>query len=152
MAIYSGHDGEIKFLHPGVASTPSVAAIANLRNFTIESTQDAVEVTTMSGTGFRDYLPGLSTFTVTADIYYDDGDAAQTDLLEAVSDDMITDASAASHYNADFEVYPTGDESGNQKLSGKGVVTSFSITSAVDGMVEASVTIQGSGALTVGTV
>jgi hypothetical protein len=48
-------------------------------------------------------------------------------------------------------VYPTGAETGSQKLSGKGVVTSFSITSSVDGMVEASVTIQGSGALTIGT-
>lgn len=150
MAIYSGHDGEVRFINP--AGTP--AAIANLRNFTIESTQDAVEVTTMSGSGFRDYLPGLSTFTVTGDIYYDDGDAAQTDLLEAVSEDMITDSSAASYANADFEVYPTGDStaaSGAQKISGKGVVTSFSITSAVDGMVEASFTIQGSGALTIGT-
>jgi len=148
MAIYSGHDGEVRFVNP----TGTTAVVANMRNFTIESTQDAVEVTTMSGTGFRDYLPGLSTFTVTGDIYYDDGDAAQTDLLEAASEDMITDSSAAGYANADFEVYPTGNESGSQKLSGKGVVTSFSITSAVDGMVEASFTIQGSGALTIGTV
>lgn len=147
MAIYSGHDGVVKFVNP----TGAVATVANMRNFTVESTQDAVEVTTMSGSGFRDYLPGLSTFTVTGDIYYDDGDAAQTDLLEAASEDMITDTSAATYTNADFEVYPTGDEVGNQKLSGKGVVTSFSITSAVDGMVEASFTIQGSGALTIGT-
>ena len=147
MAIYSGHDGEFRFINP----TGTPAAIANMRNFTVESTQDAVEVTTMSGTGFRDYLPGLSTFTVTADIYYDDADPATVDLFEAVSEDMITDADAATYVNADFEVYPTGNETGNQKLSGKGVVTSFSITSAVDGMVEASVTIQGSGALTIGT-
>jgi len=147
MAIYSGHDGEIKFVNP----TGSVATVANLRNFTIESTQDAVEVTTMSGSGFRDYLPGLSTFTVTGEVYYDNDHATHEDLLEAVSEDLITDSSAATYANADFEVYPTGDETGNQKLSGKGVVTNFSITSAVDGMVEASFTLQGSGALAIGS-
>jgi len=147
MAIYSGHDGEIKFVNP----TGTVATVANLRNFTIESTQDAVEVTTMSGSGFRDYLPGLSTFTVTGEVYYDNDNAVHEDLLEAVSEDLITDSSAATYANADFEVYPTGDETGNQKLSGKGVVTNFSITSAVDGMVEASFTLQGSGALAIGS-
>ena len=121
MAIYSGHDGEVKFVNPA----GTTAVVANLRNFTIESTQDAVEVTTMSGSGFRDYLPGLSTFTVTGEVYYDNDNAVHTDLLEAVSEDLITDSTAATYVNADFEVYPTGNETGNQKLSGKGVVTNF---------------------------
>lgn len=150
MAIYSGKDGEIKFVNPnGTAAT-----IANLRNFTIESTQDAVETTTMGSNGFREYLPGLSTFTMSGDIFYDDANAVHTDLLEAASVDVITDASAATYTNANFEVYPTGDSSvtGSQKLSGVGVITNFTITSSVDGMVEASFSLQGSGTLTVAAV
>ena len=48
----------------------------------------------------------------------------------------------------DFEVYPTGTGTGETYFSGSGIVTSRSITGAFDGMVEASFSIQVSGAIT----
>jgi len=46
-----------------------------------------------------------------------------------------------------LELYPSGLTTG-VKLSGNVIITGHSITSNHDGMVEASITFQGSGALT----
>jgi len=146
MAVFTGHDGVIKF-----ASTDdslSLTAVGNLRNFTIEQTQDTIETTVMGATGnMRTYVPGLSTFTMSGDLFFDGENIVQTKLDELVSDD-------GESALATFEAYPMGEDTGGTgtKLSGSVVVTSLSITSSVDGMVEASFAAQGSGALTFATI
>ena len=67
MAIYTGHDGVIKLADSG--DSLSSTAIGNLRSFTIDQTQDTVETTTMGSSGTRSYQPGLSTFTISGDVY-----------------------------------------------------------------------------------
>ena len=149
MATFTGHDGVLKFADSTVdgAGALSMTEIGNLRNFTIEQTQDTVETTVMNTSGsYRTYKPGLSTFTISGDVYYD-GLAAST--VQQKLDEMVSrggDEGAAT-----FECYPSGSAtgSGNTKLSGSCIITSFSITSSVDGMVEASFAAQGTGALTV---
>ena len=63
---------------------------------------------------------------------------------EADAQQLILDERAS----VDFEIYPTGTGSGETFFSGGGIVTSRSISGAFDGMVEASFTIQCSGAVT----
>ena len=143
MATFTGHDGVIKLADTG--DSLSSTAIGNLRNFTIEQTQDTVENSVMGNGNIRTYLPGMSTFTISGDVYFDGADAVQAKL-----DDLVTKTGDQSL--ATFEVYPSGDGTGetpaNTKFSGSCIITTFSITSSVDSMVEASFSAQGSGALT----
>tara|TARA_S200002703_G_scaffold118414_1_gene104067 strand:+ start:207 stop:653 length:447 start_codon:yes stop_codon:yes gene_type:complete len=141
MATFTGHDGVIKLADTGDSLTS--AAIGNLRNFTIEQTQDTVETTSMGSTGnMRTYKPGLSTFTISGDVYFDGSDSVQAKLDDLVS--KTGDESLAT-----FEVYPSGEtvDIQNTKFTGSCVITSFSVTSSVDGVVEASFAAQGSGQL-----
>jgi len=141
MATYTGHDGVIKLADTDASLTST--AVGNLRNFTIEQTQDTIEDTVMSTANVRTYKPGLSTFTFSGDVYFDESDGVHN-----VLDDLVTKTGEGS--TATFEVYPAGEDTGRRKLSGSMIITSFSITSSVDGMVEASLSAQGTGALTVG--
>tara|TARA_X000001382_G_scaffold109653_1_gene85911 strand:+ start:97 stop:531 length:435 start_codon:yes stop_codon:yes gene_type:complete len=144
MATYTGHDGVVKF-NDTDASIGGLNPIGNLRNFTIEQTQDTIESTAMGTANVRTYKPGLSTFTFSGDMFFD-----EANVIQNAMDDLVTKTGEGSE--ATFEVYPAGEDSGRRKLSGTMIVTSFSITSSVDGMVEASFSAQGTGALTVATV
>ena len=144
MATYTGHDGVVKF-NDTDASIGGLTPIGNLRNFTIEQTQDTIESTAMGTANVRTYKAGLSTFTFSGDMFFNESDAVQNAM-----DDLVTKTGEGSE--ATFEVYPAGEDSGRRKLSGSMIITSFSITSSVDGMVEASFSAQGTGALTVATV
>ncbi len=147
MATYTGFDGVIKLADSG--DSLSSTAIGNLRNFTVEQTQDTIEDTAMGSTGMRTYKPGLSTFTISGDVFFDHADTVQAKIDELVS-------KTGQETLATFEVYPSGtgtsETPANSKLSGSCIITSFSITSSVDGMVEASFAAQGSGALTIATI
>jgi hypothetical protein len=144
MATYTGHDGVVKF-NDTDAGIGGLNPIGNLRNFSIEQTQDTIEDTAMGTANVRTYKPGLSTFTFSGDVFFD-----ESNVIHNALDDLVTKTSEGSV--AEFEVYPAGEDSGRRKLSGSMIVTSFSITSSVDGMVEASFSAQGTGALTVATV
>ena len=151
MATYTGYDGILKIADATTGGSDSESALAmvaigNLRNFSIEQSQDAVEVTSMGDAGYRTYQPGLSTFTLSGDVYFDGTDSATNPHLKL--DEMVS--RTGGEQLATFEAYPSGNASsvGNVKLSGSCIITSFSITSSVDGLVEASFSAQGSGALT----
>ena len=47
---------------------------------------------------------------------------------------------------------PEGSGSGEQKLSGTGIVTGMSVGVTLDGVTTRTVSLQGSGGLTIGTV
>ena len=147
MATFTGHDGVVKFKDVDASidnGSSQPDQIANLRNFTIEQTQDTIEDTFMGTANVRTYKAGLSTFTFSGDLFFNEGDNVQNGL-----DDLVTKTGEGSV--ASFEVYPAGDDTGRRKLSGSMIITSFSITSSVDGMVEASFAAQGTGPLAVGT-
>ena len=48
--------------------------------------------------------------------------------------------------------YPEGSDSGDTYYSGSVIVTGKTITGSFDGLVEASISVQGSGAITTATV
>ncbi len=147
MAIYTGHDGMLSLADTG--DSLSANGIGNLRNFTVEQTQDTVETTKMGSGGVRTYQPGLSTFTISGDVYFDGADNVQIKLDELVS-------KSGQESLATFIAYPSGTGTGetpaNNSLSGSCIITSWSITSSVDGVVEASFAAQGSGSLTIAAI
>ena len=134
---YTGESGVVKFSD----TASSVAAVASVRNFTIDQETDAIESTVM-GAGNRSYLPGLRQFSGTMDVFFRDdtnGGAGQEALFNAAKSTQSTSTA--------IELYPSGETTGI-KLSGNVIITGHSITANFDGMVEASVTFQGDGALT----
>ena len=129
MATKTGASGVVKVQVSGT----TVAVVGEVRSFTFDGSADTIEGSVM-GDVARSYKEGLKTNTVSLEVYWDEADAQQLILDERAS--------------IDFEVYPTGTGSGETFFSGSGIVTSRSITGAFDGMVEASFSIQCSGAVT----
>jgi predicted secreted protein len=138
MAILTGNNGNIK-LDASVGG--SVATIAQVRNFSVELTRDTIETTTM-GVDVRTFLTGLSSWSGSADIYFDS-------------------ASSGGHFNTHSVLNPTSGTVGQAtltfegyladtagKFSGEVIITGFTVTASMDGMVEASISFQGSGACT----
>ena len=138
MAILTGNNGVIK-LDASVGG--SVATIAAVRNFSIELTRDTVETTTM-GVDVRTYLTGLSAWSGSADIYFDP--AASTGHL-AVHSVLNPTSGTVGSSTLTFEGY-LADTAG--KFSGEVIITGFTVNASMDGMVEASISFQGSGACT----
>jgi len=128
---YTGESGVVKFSDDGSA----VVAVASVRSFTIDQETQAIESTVMGSSG-RQYLAGLTQFSGTMDIFFRDDDDGANSLFTSIGNNP-----------AAIELYPSGETTG-VKLDGNVIVTGHSITSNFDGMVEASVTFQGSGVLT----
>lgn len=129
MATHAGSEGTVK---------SGANAIAEVRSFSLEETADTIEDTTM-GDASRTYLTGLKTFSGSVDVFWD-----ETDTDGQVSFSVGSSVTLA--------VYPEGDTAGDTYYSGTAIVTGRTITSSFDGMVEASFTLQGTGALTATTV
>ena len=129
MATHAGSEGTVK---------SGANAIAEVRSFSLEESADTIEDTTM-GDSSRTYLTGLKTFSGSVDVFWD-----ETDTNGQVSFSVGSSVTLA--------VYPEGDTAGDTYYSGTAIVTGRTITSSFDGMVEASFTLQGSGALTATTV
>jgi len=129
MATYIGRDGVI---------TVGGTAVANLRSFSIEETADTVETTTMGATA-RTYSATLTSFSGSADVYWDPDDAGQ-DALTIGAD------------NVAIVFLPEGNTAGDVSLAGTCIITGVSKSTSFDGLVEASITFQGDGAITEGVV
>ena len=138
MAILTGNNGVLK-LDASIGG--SVATIAAVRTFSIVMTRDTIENTTM-GVDVRTYLTGLSSWSGSADIYYDP--AASTGHL-AVHTVLNPTSGTVGSSTLTFEGY-LADTAG--KFSGEVIITGFTVNSSMDGMVEASISFQGSGACT----
>jgi hypothetical protein len=127
MATFKGSDGVVK---------AGGNAIAEIRSFSVEQTADTIEDTKMGDTA-RTYKSSLTSFTASIDALFDDTDTAQTA--------MTIGAELA------FLFQPESDDTGDYQLSGTGIVTGISQSQSYDGLVERSFTVQGTGALTIGT-
>lgn len=129
MATFTGSAGVIL-----VGSNP----VAEVRNYSIEESADTIEDSAMGDTS-RTFKVGLKSFSGSADVFFDDTDSSGQGALTVGSSVTIS-----------FQM--EGNTTGDHKLSGTALVTSRSISASFDGMVEASISFTGTGALTEGTV
>lgn len=127
MATHTGSEGTIK-----VGSD----TVGEIRSYSISETADTIEDTSM-GDASRTYKTGLKSFTGSVDVFWDEADAGQTALSVGSS---VT-----------LNVYPEGATTGDKYFSGSAIVTGLTVTGSFDGMVEASLTLQGTGALSLST-
>ena len=128
MATHHGKEGVVKAGGTG---------IGELTGFTLETTGDVVVDTQLSDSN-KSFVAGRTSFSGTLEMHYDETDSPQ---------ETLTAGSSIA-----FILLPEGNTSGDQSFTGTGIVTGMSINNAMDAIVSRSVTFQGTGALTKGTV
>ena len=129
MAVHKGSEGTVKV---------GVNGILEIRSYSIEESADTLETSTMGDTA-RSYVPSLTTFTGSVDVYWDETDTNGQGALSIGNEVTLN-------------VYPEGDASTDTYYTGSAIVTGVTRTASFDGLVEASITLQGTGALTESTV
>lgn len=127
MATHTGSEGTIKI---------GSDTVGEIRSYSISETADTIEDTVM-GDSSRTYKTGLKSFSGSVDVFWDETDAGQTALTVGSS---VT-----------FNVYPEGATTGDKYFTGTALVTGLTVNGSSDGMVEASLTLQGTGALSLST-
>ena len=130
MANHTGSEGLVK-----VGGTNTVAEV---RSWSLSHESETIEDTAM-GDSFRSHKAGLQTWSGSCDVYFD-----ETDTNGQVA--MTPGASLTVGF------YPEGATSGDTYYSGTALVTSVERSAELDGMVEASVSLQGVGGLPTSTV
>lgn len=131
MANHTGSEGTVR-----VGS----ATIAEIRSYSIETTSDTTEDTTM-GDAWRTYKTTLRSWTGSVDVFWDEADTTGQGALTVGS-------------SVTMNFYPEGATAGTteQFYTGTATVTGVTISASFDGMVEASITVQGNGTLTQSTL
>jgi predicted secreted protein len=129
MATHKGSEGTVKV---------GANAVAEIRSYSITETSDTLEDTVM-GDAARTYLASLKSFSGSMDVFWDETDTNGQIALSPGSSVTIN-------------IYPEGSTSGDTYYTGSIIVTEKSITASFDGMVEASISFQGNGALSETTV
>jgi len=135
MAVIKGSEGTV---HVGTN------AIAEIRSYSLEETGDTLETSTM-GTTARTYVPSLTSWSGSVDVYLDETDTTGQGALTAgasVTINVYPEATGANNAPA----------AGDVKYTGTAIVTGVSKSASFDGLVEASISLQGTGELTSTTV
>jgi hypothetical protein len=142
MATLAGNNGAI--------SINGIAVLA-VRNFSIEMTEDTIETTVM-GVDVRTYVGGLSQFSGSADVYFDP-DTATTgfDAAESTFNPTASLVGAAGVTGKFYVLLDATGTNSDQAFTGTIIVTGYTVNATMDGMVEASISFQGSGAVTYST-
>jgi predicted secreted protein len=127
MATHTGSEGLIKV---------GTDTVGELRSFSLETTADTIESSNM-GTTARTYKAGLTAWSGTASLFWDELDAGQ--LALALGTEIV------------IKVYPEGATTGDKYYTGSAIVTAKSVSASFDGLVESSISFQGTGALSFST-
>lgn len=129
MATFKGKDGVVKV---------GANAVAEVRGWSVSQSIGTVDDSVM-GDDDETHLVTIKNWTGSADVLFDDTDTNGQVAL-----------AVGSSVTVSFQM--EGDTSGDHKLSGTATVESREISAQHDGLVEASITLKGNGALTEGTV
>ena len=128
MATHHGKEGVV---------TAGGTCVGELTGFTLETTGDVVEDTALSD-ATKSFVAGRTSFSGTLEMHYDETDSPQQTLTAGSS--------------ISFILLPEGNSSGDESFTGTGIVTGMSVTNGMDAIISRSVTFQGTGTLTRGTV
>ena len=135
MALITGNDGQL------VVGSTTVAA---LRNFSVEFKKDTIETTAM-GNDAKTYIDGLSSWSGSADVWFDTATDGLASTAAGVFN-LTTSTVGADPVIAKFYVKQDASTA-DIAYTGTCVVTGYSVKSKHDGLVEASISFQGSGKL-----
>ena len=128
MATHTGSEGTVKV---------GANAIAEIRSYSVEQTGDTVEDTTM-GDSWRTHKATLKSWTASVDVFWDETDTTGQGALNVGTEVTLN-------------LYPEGSTTGDVYFTGTGIITGKTVSASYDGMVESSISVQGTGALTQST-
>ena len=128
MATHHGKEGVV---------TAGGTGVGELTGFTLETTGDVVEDTALTD-ATKSFVAGRTSFSGTLEMHFDETDSPQTSLTAGSS--------------IAFILLPEGNSSGDRSFTGTGIVTGMSVNNSMDAIVSRTVTFQGTGTLTIGTV
>lgn len=134
MATFRGCEGALK-----VDGT----ALAELKSFSIDYTINTIDTSTM-GNCSKQYAPSFKEWSGSADIFYNVADAAE--VTGAITAQDAGTSAALLAYMAGAT-----PSSGDPEISGDIIITGFSINATYENLVEASISFQGDGALSIST-
>jgi len=131
MATHTGSEGTVRV---------GANAIAEIRSYSLEETADTAEDTSM-GDAYRTFKTTLKAWTGSVDVFWD-----ETDTNGQVA--LVVGAEVTANF------FPEGASAGvsEKYYSGTAIVTGKTVTGSFDGMVESTITLQGTGALTLSTL
>ena len=132
MATITGNNGAI---------TLNGNSVAAVRNFSVDMTSDTIETTVM-GTDVRTYIKGMSSFSGSADVFFD---AADFDTYETTFN-PTAGLVGASGVAVKLYLAENYSSTNDYAFTGDVIVTGYTVNSSMDGMVEASISFQGTGA------
>lgn len=132
MAIQTGNNGAV---------TLDGTVIAAVRTFSIEMTRDTIETSTM-GTDVRTYITGLSSFSGSADVYFDTEQFDTAETKFNPTSGLVGVGGVAVKLYIEENYASTSDYA----FTGDVIVTGYTVNATFDGMVEASISFQGTGA------
>jgi len=132
MATLTGNNGAVTINGNNVAA---------VRSFSVELTADTIETSVM-GTDVRTYVQGMSSFSGSADVYFD---AADFDTYETTFN-PTTGLVGASGVAVKLYIEQNYSSTNDYAFTGNVIVTGYTVNSSMDGMVEASISFQGTGA------
>ena len=128
MATHHGKEGVV---------TVGGTGVGELTSFTLETTGDVVEDTALTD-ATKSFVAGRTSFSGTLEMHFDETDSPQTTLVAGAS--------------ISFVLLPEGNASGDRSFTGTGIVTGMSVNNSMDAIISRTVTFQGTGDLTIGTV
>lgn len=125
--------------HTGVEGVVKVGAatIAEVRSFNINTSADTIEDTTLTDTA-KTFQAGLTSWTAEVTAFWDETDTTGQGALTSGS-------------SVTLNLYPEGASTGDKYWTGSAIVTAFNVSVPTGGMIEATFSAQGSGALTLST-
>ena len=129
MANHKGSEGLVKI---------GTDTVAEVRSWSFDQQNSPIEDTVM-GDAHSTFQPGLSSWNGQMTCFWDETDTTGQEAM-----------TQGAEVTVDF--FPEGDSSGDTHYSGSAIITGISRSASHDGYVEASYTIQGSGAMTIATV
>ena len=129
MATYKGQDGVFQ----AIASGGTLASVSQLKSWEISEESEAIESTAMGDTS-KTFVTGIKGWTASCEVLYDLSNAVQADLVVGET--------------VDVKIWPN-TVSQAESYAGTGIVTSTSQSGALGDLVTSSISVQGTGALTV---
>ena len=139
--IYSGSQGIVYMNN---------IAVASIRSFSLEETQEVIDATTMNtgGVAFRTNKATFKSWSGSIDVFWTINENSSADGDESSGAGATGDADLTPGTSeVEIVFWPAGDSQYEVGYRGKCLITSRSISSSVDGMVEASVSVTGTTAL-----
>ena len=139
---------DVNSIHSGSTGIVYIGstAVASIRSFSFEETQETIDATTMnaSGVAFRTNKPTFKSWSGSLDIFWTTTDDDTSPDGQVDANTSLTPGST----EVTIHFWPIGDTTNDLGYQGPALITGRTISSSVDGMVEASITVIGTGAIT----